>query len=60
MGRPGPFAMSKEASDGGLRERPRAGANLAMQGKIASGLNQQRPNKGVAVMRPGFDEKGVV
>ena len=60
MGRPGPFAMSKEACDGGLRERPRAGANLAMQGEIASGLNQQRPNEGVAVMRPGFDKKSVV
>ena len=52
--------MSKEACDGGLRERPRAGANLAMQGKIASGLNQQGPNEGVAVMRPGLDKKSVV
>ena len=60
MGRPWPVTVSKETADGGLSERPGAGANLAVKGEVTSGLNQQRPNEGVAVMGSGLDKESVV
>jgi hypothetical protein len=52
--------VSDETSDGGLSERPGAGAHLAVKSEVTSGLNQQRPNEGVAVMGSGLDKESVV